>query len=383
MEPDRPLRFTTNAFPKEQRHDAWRFALKRFSLVLGAADEGNLYGELIHFRSAAGIDFVRVTATAQSLEVDFRDQPDCFWMAVLLGGSARAEDAGGAQELGDGDAVCARGTKGAAASDGRAPPAADVHARQPAEPAFEDTLPEDLRRISADSGVARVLGGMLRSLADTIGEITQDQARPLELALPEFLLASLLDNAPPKAMGGAAGLRAALLERIFQTIEMRLSDPNLNYQQVASEHGISPRYLQKLFESIDDSFGHYVKVRRLERCRLDLRSPLHVQKSISDILFQWGFNDSASFSRAFREQYGVSPREYRKAPAGEEPARPTLRRGRPAGHEAAPNPPRPPMMARKRKACPPRPTIPCATTICPSARAPSTGAISARPCAPR
>jgi AraC-like DNA-binding protein len=213
-------------------------------------------------------------------------------------------------------------------------------------------LPEDLRRISADSGVARVLGGMLRSLADTIGEITQDQARPLELALPEFLLASLLDNAPPKAMGGAAGLRAALLERIFQTIEMRLSDPNLNYQQVASEHGISPRYLQKLFRSIDDSFGHYVKVRRLERCRLDLRSPLHVQKSISDILFQWGFNDSASFSRAFREQYGVSPANIaRPRRARSRPAPPCAAAARP-GMRQPPNPPRPPMMARKRKACP-------------------------------
>jgi hypothetical protein len=28
---------------------------------------------------------VRVTGTAQSLEDGFRDQPDCFWMAVLDG----------------------------------------------------------------------------------------------------------------------------------------------------------------------------------------------------------------------------------------------------------------------------------------------------------
>jgi len=157
--------------------------------------------------------------------------------------------------------------------------------------------------------------------------------------LPEFLLASLLSDAPSRALGGAAGMRAALLERIFQTIEMRLSDPNLNYQQVASEHGISPRYLQKLFESINDSFGHYVKLRRLERCRLDLRSPLHVQKSISDILFQWGFNDSASFSRAFREQYGISPREYRKMVSSDEgESQDTLRRGRSARRQASEEP---------------------------------------------
>ena len=169
---------------------------------------------------------------------------------------------------------------------------------------------------------------MLRAVASAIGDVTTDQMRPVELGLPEFLIAALLDNAPPRSLGGAAGMRAALLERIFQTIEMRLSDPELNLQQIASEHGVSPRYLQKLFESVDDSFGHFVKLRRLERCRLDLRSPLHAQKSISDILFQWGFNDSASFSRAFREQYNVSPREYRKAPPAED-VDDTPRRGRP------------------------------------------------------
>ncbi|HZV10052.1 MAG TPA: AraC family transcriptional regulator, partial [Novosphingobium sp.] len=157
MEPDRPLRFTTNAFPKEQRHDAWRFALKRFSLVLAAADEASLYGELIHFRSAAGIDFVRITATAQSLEVDFSQQPDCFWMALVLGGSGRAEGPEGPIELGDGDAICARGDKRALlhlAGEHRlllmCLPTSLLGQR------LKTPLPDNLRRIGAESGVARV-----------------------------------------------------------------------------------------------------------------------------------------------------------------------------------------------------------------------------------
>ncbi|WP_243395691.1 acetamidase/formamidase family protein [Sphingomonas oleivorans] len=324
------MRFTTNAYPKEQRRDAWRFALQRLSITLDAADDASLYGELIHFKSSVGIDFIRLTATSQSYTIDFTIQPGSFWLAMLLDGTAQMTDGTETFDLLDGEMVCARGDAAARhffPGDHRL-----LIVRIPQSvltPRLKTPLPERPRKISSEGGGARVFGGMLRSLADTIGEITTDQARPVELALPEFLLTSLLDNAPPRALGGAAGMRAALLERIFQTIEMRLSDPNLNYQQVASEHGISPRYLQKLFESIDDSFGHYVKVRRLERCRLDLRSPLHVQKSISDILFQWGFNDSASFSRAFREQYGVSPREYRKTPPSDEPRADPPRRGRP------------------------------------------------------
>ena len=330
------MRFTTNAYPKEQRHDAWRFALKRISVVLHAADEASLYGELIQFRSGSGINFVRLTGTAQEYAIDFREEPGCFWLAVLLDGVAEARSGTEAIRLGDGEMICARGEAAVAlqfASDHRILllqiPAGVIDQR------LKAPLPEAPRRLAADVGPTRMLSGMLRSLADMGAEVPESELAPVELALPEFLLAALLSDAPPRALGGAAGMRAALLERIFQTIEMRLSDPNLSYHQVASEHGISPRYLQKLFESIDDSFGHYVKVRRLERCRLDLRSPLHAQKSISDILFQWGFNDSASFSRAFREQYAISPREYRKLPVVEEGmGERVLRRGRPSAAKA-------------------------------------------------
>lgn len=326
------MRFTTNAYPKEQRYDAWRFALQRASLALEAADQTNLYGELTQFSSDVGIHFVRLLGTPQEYTVDFREHPGSLWLVVVLDRSCVARSGTETITLNDGDMICGRGESPVSlqfTADHRL-----LLLRIPAkslDQRLKAPLPEKPRRLTADAGPTRVLSSMLRSLADTTTDVPDGALRPVELALPEFLLAALLSDAPPRALGGAAGMRAALLERIFQTIEMRLSDPNLNYQQVASEHGISPRYLQKLFESINDSFGHYVKLRRLERCRLDLRSPLHAQKSISDILFQWGFNDSASFSRAFREQYGISPRDYRKMPPAEDgDDHDTLRRGRPA-----------------------------------------------------
>ena len=326
------MRFTTNTYPKEQRYDAWRFALQRALLSLENADKTNLYGELVQIVSDSGINFIRLVGTAQEYTVDFREDPGSLWLAVILDGNCVARSGADALTLNEGDMVCASSNSPVSlqfTADHRLLllriPASSLDQR------LKTPMPDKPRRLSADTGPTSLLFSMLNSLADMSTEVSGDSLRPVELALPEFLLASLLSDAPPRALGGAAGMRAALLERIFQTIEMRLSDPDLNYQQVASEHGISPRYLQKLFESIDDSFGHYVKLRRLERCRLDLTSPLHAQKSISDILFQWGFNDSASFSRAFREQYGISPREYRKnAQHDVEEATSTLRRGRPA-----------------------------------------------------
>lgn len=323
------MRFTTNAYPREQRREAWRFALQRASLDLMDADAAP-YGELISFRSELGIDFTAITATPCTLAVALAGQPDIFWLVLLLDGAAQV-DGGTPFEAQAGDIVYGLGERRVAFAMGDEVRLLLVKVpRALLGPRLRTPVPEETGKLAGDSGAVRVFAGLLQSTADMLPNATADQMRPVELGLPEFLTTCLLDNAPPRALGGAAGMRAALLERMFQTIEMRLGDPALNLQQVASEHGVSPRYLQKLFESVDDSFGHYVKLRRLERCRLDLRSPLHAQKSISEILFAWGFNDSASFSRAFREQYGVSPREYRKAAPASEGVKDAPRRGRPA-----------------------------------------------------
>jgi acetamidase/formamidase/AraC-like DNA-binding protein len=102
------------------------------------------------------------------------------------------------------------------------------------------------------------------------------------------------------------------LERIKETVEMRLSEPHLSIADVAVAHRISVRYVQKLFEGAGDSFSHYVRSRRLARCRADLANPLYAHLSISDILFRWGFNDASHFSRAFSAAFGTSPRAYRR-----------------------------------------------------------------------
>lgn len=327
------VRLTTNAYPHDQRLEAWRFALQRVSLGLDGGDD-EIYGDLVSFTSGQKIQFIRCTGTAQAMNLDFQQEARCFWLVLLLEGRLIATSTGASGdtvvEIGEGDMVYGGGDtrcRIAAGGDFRLLIVKVPHSL----PALKSRsqLPTEISDLIADTAVGRMMSSLLRTVADTILDISDDQIRPVELALPEMIAATLLDRAPAKALGGAAGGRAAILERVFQSIEMRLSDPNLSTHQIASEHNISPRYLQKLLESHGESFGHYVKLRRLERCRLDLGSPLHAQRSISEILFQWGFNDSASFSRAFREQYGMSPREYRKSPESVGASAEAPRRGRP------------------------------------------------------
>jgi acetamidase/formamidase/AraC-like DNA-binding protein/mannose-6-phosphate isomerase-like protein (cupin superfamily) len=322
------LRLTTHAYPREQRWDAWRFALHRKSLRLDAMDTEASFGELSSYRSENGLDFIGLSSTQQCLTIDMAERADDLWLIELLEGDLTVTAGPEILRVREGDIVFGHAEVMARFEFPRdhrilmiQVPAAYFTSR------VRNHLPAGISLIASDTGAGRILSGMLRAVGDTINDLSADRLRPVELSLPDFLLTALMEGAPSKSLGGSAGARAMLLERVFQSIEMHLSDPHLNLEQVAARHGISMRYLQKLFETVGDSFGHYVKLRRLERCRMDLLSPLHAQKSISEILFQWGFNDSASFSRAFREQYGMSPREYRKAPPAPETEAP--RRGSP------------------------------------------------------
>ena len=58
--------------------------------------------------------------------------------------------------------------------------------------------------------------------------------------------------------GGAAAVKASRMQSIRQTIELLLVS-DLNIKAIASEHGISIRYLQKLFKETGTSFSNYVR----------------------------------------------------------------------------------------------------------------------------
>jgi AraC-like DNA-binding protein len=74
---------------------------------------------------------------------------------------------------------------------------------------------------------------------------------------------------------------------------------------------ISVRHVHRVFSNQDLTVAGWIRAERLQRCQNDLRDPRLQSKSITEIAFFWGFNDSAHFSRAFKKQYRVCPRAFR------------------------------------------------------------------------
>jgi AraC-like DNA-binding protein len=128
-----------------------------------------------------------------------------------------------------------------------------------------------------------------------------------ERAVLELLAAALTSHVGVSR----ATMHAALFARICASIDEGLADPGLRPPLIAAAHGISLRTLHTVFAEHGESVAGYIRRRRLERCREELLRPGPM--SITDMAFRWGFTDSAHFSRTFKAEYGLSPRELRRA----------------------------------------------------------------------
>jgi acetamidase/formamidase/AraC-like DNA-binding protein len=164
-------------------------------------------------------------------------------------------------------------------------------------------------------GLADVLGHTLEAAAEALETLSPEAWNTIRLSLAEMLLTLSRQKSSSAAEAIGVGTQAALLQRICDSIERKLGDPELTPVRIAQIEGISERYLQKLFEATGDNFTHYLRERRLQHCWSDLASPAEAHRSVSDIAFGYGFSDAAHFSRSFRDRFGLSPRAFRQQQA--------------------------------------------------------------------
>lgn len=89
----------------------------------------------------------------------------------------------------------------------------------------------------------------------------------------------------------------------------------LTLESVAEHLSISKRQLSRLFsETIRIGFHEYLLDLRTEHAKGLLS---HTDMPITEVSFQSGFESQRTFNRAFRDFYGMSPREYRKSLTGQ------------------------------------------------------------------
>jgi AraC-like DNA-binding protein len=134
------------------------------------------------------------------------------------------------------------------------------------------------------------------------------------LDLVRALIASTVPDSPPARAGRAASLRTVVLAYI----EANLHDPALTPERIAREHGISRRFLYRLFAAEADTPAEAIVRRRLEGARRDLAARATHRTLVAAVARRWGFVDARHFARRFKAAYGMSPgdwlRRHRRQP---------------------------------------------------------------------
>lgn len=306
---------STDTYMQGERARIWQQALSRVRLpfVDQLDSYSSVHGDVASLMSPQGIEFSRVRASPQTISGRSADQPFSVWLSILMEGRFAFGGARGEPciDLRPGDIIY-----GPTGMDSTLTLKSDfrmLYVKIPQlmlHPRLVNLGSLRTGTLSGDKAVNRIFAGLLTGVAENMDELDAAELRPIELALTEFIVVSLAGSDAAQAFGSTA--RLVHYQRICQSIESQLGDPELSVGKIAEEQHASQRYIQKLFEAAGLSFGQYLRQRRLERCRSDLQSTLHKHLSISDICFRWGFSDPAHFSRSFRAEFGTTPRAYRR-----------------------------------------------------------------------
>ena len=310
---NRSLPISITAFPASKQEAAWRQTLAALSLADRLPkDTAFHFGEVSIKRSPTQAAIALLRSTAQDFGPLGKAHNHVFIGFMNYGRGHLSDTGRRAAEFADGDVwVC----------DPLAP--FSVQCRNDFELLLLQLPRERLAGRLARSGAIPtiVLGEsvsaaaarpMMRAIAANFAEMEDGDVMAAEAAVTELVLSALLAETRPEE-DNATQVQSMHFARICAQIEARLREPELSIADIAKAEGLSPRYVQRLFEGQDRAFSDYVRHRRLEQCRRDLVNPQHADRSIAEIGYRWGFADPAHFSRVFSAAYGIAPREFRKS----------------------------------------------------------------------
>lgn len=100
------------------------------------------------------------------------------------------------------------------------------------------------------------------------------------------------------------------LKKVMNSIESNLSNPDFSVEVLSAEMGMSSTHLYRKLKSLTQlSANEIIKRYRIKKASFLLKNK---EGNISEIMYEVGFVNLSYFSKCFRSEFGVTPKEYQQ-----------------------------------------------------------------------
>jgi AraC-like DNA-binding protein len=168
--------------------------------------------------------------------------------------------------------------------------------------------------IPQNTDALKLLAGYAAPLFNDIALATAEFRRTAVNHLHDLVALSL--GAARDGVAAGRAIPAARLRMAKSYIAENSSRRDLSVGAVAAQLGLTPRNLQRLFESEGTTFSEFLLSQRLSRAHRMLTEPRLAQNPVGAIAYDAGFGDLSYFNRSFKRRFGMTPRDVRNDSTG-------------------------------------------------------------------
>lgn len=174
-------------------------------------------------------------------------------------------------------------------------------------PKFLKDYINDIPNLYRHPGVSREIYLILKDIEREYKSPDDFSAHEISYLISHMLVALIRNLSAAKVVRS----RDAVISEVVAFIKENYQT-NITLRQLADVHFISPEHLSRTFKKETNfGFNEFISLVRLQKAEQLLKA--RGSRSISEIAYACGFNDSNYFSDKFRRTYGMSPLQYSKS----------------------------------------------------------------------
>jgi len=166
-----------------------------------------------------------------------------------------------------------------------------------------------MRKLSGDTAIAEILGRHIFDLHKRADSMTFSEAEAVTEPTLALLRAAIASSKENIDQSSPMAIHSHLAE-IRKFIDNNLTNSNLEPEQIAMHLGVSRSKLYRLAEPLG-GIQRFIKTRRLQHAFVALAKEGNTRGSISVVAFEVGFASENTFRRAFKDYFGMTPKEAR------------------------------------------------------------------------